>query len=97
VGYVDAKTGDYVVGVNAIPLGACLGATYLPLDLGVDGCFNAQLAKTDPNRYFPSVMVHWRNWFNAGVGLLGQQNADHSGIFWHALVLVGGRLGFAGG
>jgi hypothetical protein len=97
VGAFDLKTGEYLVGPNALPLGACLAVNYLPLRLGVDGCFNLQIGSAAPNRYFPSLMLHWRDYFNAGIGILGQQTADHTGLFWHFIGLLGGRFGFGGG
>jgi hypothetical protein len=90
---VNLRTGDHSEGINAAPaLGACLGVTYLPLDLGLDGCANAQLNNSKPNEYFGSLMVHWRDWFNGGFGLLFVQGQP-----WAPLLLLGGRWGFLQG
>jgi hypothetical protein len=96
---VNLTDGSYTAGVNAIPLGACLGLTYKPFDIGADGCFNVQLAnKNTPNRYFPSLMVHIKKYFQGGVGyLLEQDTAPGGGLIKQWLLLGGGRLGFAGG
>jgi len=97
VAFVNLKTGDYMAGLNAIPLGACVGVTYLPQGLGVDGCFNLQVGTSKPNVYFPSFMLHWHDWVNGGIGWLGTQKADHTGVFFNFLLLLGGRLGVLGG
>jgi hypothetical protein len=87
---VNLRTGAHSEGINAAPpLGACLGVTYLPADLGFDGCANLQLNSDKPNQYFGSLMIHWRDWFNGGFGLLFVQGQP-----WAPLLLIGGRWGF---
>lgn len=95
VAAVDVRSGDYYAGANALPLGACFGATYLPVSFGADACFNVQFGSTESVRYFPSLMLHWRDWVNAGFGVLGQK-ADGA-MAWRPLLLLGGRLGLMGG
>lgn len=90
---VNLRTGAHSEGINAAPaLGACLGATYMPLDLGLDGCANAQLNNSKPNEYFGSLMLHWRDWVNGGFGLLFVQGESLA-----PLLLLGGRWGFLQG
>jgi len=87
---VNLRTGAHSEGINAAPpLGACLGVTYLPADLGLDGCANLQLNSDKPNQYFGSLMLHWKDWFNGGFGLLFVQGQPLA-----PLLLLGGRWGF---
>jgi hypothetical protein len=97
VAAVDLGNGNYLVGANAIPLGACLGATYTPVALGVDVCANVQISNSESNRYFPSLMVHWRDWVNVGAGLMVRQKSSGDGVYGRWLLLLGGRLGLLGG
>jgi hypothetical protein len=87
---VDLRSGKvYSAGINAAPaLGACLGVTYLPWDLGADGCGNYQVNQDKPNQLFGSLMLHWKSWVNGGFGLLFTQGESLS-----PLLLLGGRLG----
>lgn len=90
---INLRTGDAYAGVDAVPLGLCYGLSAPKVyALGVDFCFNAQVSKAAPNRYFPSFMLHFDDYLNAGLGAMGQQRAGGDGLFWQWLVLIGGRL-----
>jgi hypothetical protein len=89
VAAVNLRDGNYSVGLSAQPsIGGCFGATYNPLQLGGDLCGNLQLNKSEPNRYFPSLMLHWRNWIDVGFGALFTQGEQ-----WAPLLLIGPRMG----
>jgi len=95
---INVKTGAVVGGPAALPLGACYGLTYAPAAVGLDLCANVQLSTQGPNRYFPSLVLHARDYVTVGAGVLGTQGAAaDGGLLWQWLLLVGGRYGLLGG
>lgn len=93
---LNLRTGEMTGGPAAVPLGVCYGITYRPAwGLGADGCLNVVLATESRNSFMPSLTLHLEDYVSVGLGALGRKRANGDGLYWQAVLLVGGRLPIA--